>query len=341
MLSWDQNFADWIAPLDTSENLAGVDFFTLAPEFFGQEEILAQVRSGKRTQLRLENINRTLPNGETRYFTFTVISARNIAAPAAWVILITDTTVQGRRLQELMQNRNELSLMQNKINKLNTQLNFLLRRYVAADVAEALLKGELRPELGGELRDVSILFADVRDFTRTAASLPPAQVMRLLNAYLNVVADAIDTQAGTINQFEGDNVMAIFNAHGHQPDHAMRAVQAGIAIQRAVHGYQQQRPAAELRLCFGVGINSGPAIVGNTGAHWRYDFSAIGDTVNLASRITAVTPRLCVWISETTHKQLPATIQVTKLPPRTFKGKSAATSLYQAHIPELDKDAQT
>lgn len=311
-----------------SDSLPGLALTEVWPEVIGQEEALEKVRQGETAFFRLENVNRTGPSGDLRYLTLTIIAAPPDTG-AALMALATDVTEQGLYLQQLMQSRNELRLARRKLAKLNDHLDYLLHHYLPPEVAYALLQGQLRPELGGELRQVSILFADIRGFTPLAEQLSPERVVLLLNDYLNIVAQAIDEVDGTISQFQGDNMMIMFNAPADQPDHARRAVQAGLALQQAVAAYQAQRPPNEPRLHFGVGINSGPALIGNIGALRRYTFTAIGDTINLAARITAAVPAGQVWISQTTHEQLEDAFTVEPLPPMKFKGKSEATPLFR------------
>ncbi len=323
----DQSFSSWIS--EEQSDLVGQALLDVLPEFVGQEDILESVRQGKEPLLRLENINRETATGSTRYLTLTVISSQS-NADTALIVLVADVTQQGNYLQQLMQSRNELYLVRRKLAQLNDQLDYLLRHYVPQQVANALLQGELRPELGGELCQVSILFADVRDFTPLAEKLSPEQVVQILNDYLNVVADAINEAGGIISQFQGDNVMAIFNVPISQPDHARQAVQAGIALQQAVAAYRVQRPPEESRLDFGVGISTGSALVGNVGAHWRYTYTAIGDTVNLAARITGAVPPGEIWLSQETYEQLDGAIAVEPLPTMTFKGKKQSINIYRA-----------
>jgi adenylate cyclase len=307
-------------------SLVGRALLNVLPELVGQEETLEKVGRREALFFRLENINRVDAAGKMRYLTLIAIPG-GPRAGVALTVLATDTTEQGEYLQELMQNRNELWLTRRKLVKLNHQLDYLLHHYLAPEVSYPLRQKDLRPELGGELRQVSILFAGVCSFTPLAEKLSPDHVVRLLNDYLNIIAQAVDEVDGTISQFQGDNVMVMFNASANQPDHAQRAVQAGIALQQTVAVYRTRRPPEELRLHFGVGINSGPALVGNIGTRWRYSYTAIGDTINLAARITATVPPGEVWISQATYEQLQGAIAVEPLPPLMFKGKSEPTSL--------------
>ena len=319
-------FPLWI--MGQPADLVGSDMFELLPELIGQEEVLAQVRRQEIPFLRLENINRTTMAGQIRYMNLLLLPALP-QTEAALMILATDVTEQGQYLQQLMQNRNELHLAQQRLADLSYRLDYILRHYLAPEVTDALLQGDFKPELGGELHQVSTLFADIRDFTPLAEKLSPEHLVSLLNDYLDVVSRAIEQNNGSISQFQGDNVVAIFNMFGDQPDHAQQAVQAGIDLQQALRAYHHQRPISEPRLHFGVGINTGLALVGNVGAQRRYSYTAIGDAVNLAARITAATPPGAVWISLMTQRQLPAQIATNPLPPVTFKGKQTLTPLFQ------------
>lgn len=330
IVAHDALFAAW---LDAERaNLIGRHVFDVLPEFYGQD-IRADCAEGvPLPAVRVENVNRLSPSGETRYFNLILLSCSQ-GLGATFLVLIADVTEQGRYMQQLMQSRNELRLLRLEMARLNEQLDFLLRHYVSPDVAEALVKGTLRPELGGELREVSILFADARDFTAIVETIPAERVMPILNDYLSVIVDAIDHYGGTINQFQGDNVMAIFNAHGDQPDHAIRAVRAGICIQQQLFAYQAQRPETERWFHFGVGIDTGLAIVGNSGARWRYSYTALGNTTNLAARITAAVPAYEVWISQNTLDQLDGTFDVTPLSPTYFKGKDKPVAVFRVDVP--------
>jgi len=318
-------FSTWA--IGEEKDLAGQALLELLPELVGQEEALEEVRRGDRPFVRLEYVNRPVTE-EVQYLTLTVVPGEADSG-AAWTVLLTDTTEPAEHCRELVQSRNELRLLRRQLDQRNAQLDYLLRRYLPSEVADALLKGELRPEPGGQVHQVSILFADARGFTPLAEQLPPERLVQLLNGYFHVAAGAIEEADGTIVQFQGDSLMAIFNNLADRSDHALKAVQAGIALQRAVNAHQKEQPAEESRLYFGVGIHSGPALVGNVGAHWLYNYTAIGDTVNLAWRITAVVPAGQVWISEATHSQLGEAIATEPLPPMNFKGKERPVGLFR------------
>ncbi len=322
----------WLGATDPAA-LIGEPLSEVLPEIIGQEDELMRVREGVQSAWSLDSVMRVLPDGTQLYLRFTLIPAPQ--RPGWLLLLITDRTTEGRYLQELMQNRNELSLTRAQLAQSNAMLDFLLKRYLDPRLAEAFIKGELKLELGGEQREVTVLFADARGYTSFSEHLQPAQIVEVLNNYLNLLADAADQYGGLVNQFQGDNMMVIFNARGDQPRHAWLAVQTGITIQRALHDYFLHCQSELPRLHFGIGINSGPALVGNIGARWRYNFTAIGDTTNLASRITSAAPADDIWISESTHALLDEAIPLEPLPPMQFKGKSAPTRLYKVLYQDL------
>ncbi len=319
-------FPAWI--VEERDSLIGELLTDILPEFTGQEAELEQVSQGKESLWRLEHINRTTIAGTTRYLTVTAVFEQS-DPDIALIILVTDVTEHGKYLQELMQSRNDLKITRRRLATLSYQLDYLLRHYLSPEIADALLKGDLNLELGGELHEVSILFADVREFTFFSEQSHPEHVVQLLNNHLDIVAKAIEDYGGSVTQFQGDNVIAIFNISGDQPNHAQNAVEAGITIQQALTAYYTQQPPEERQLKFGVGINTGRALIGNIGARQRYSYTATGDSVNLASRITGATPATEVWVSQTTAKELSSKITLKPLPLMTFKGRSQPTQLFQ------------
>ncbi len=176
-------------------------------------------------------------------------------------------------------------------------------RYVSAHVVERLLADPSQVSLGGQKQEVTILFADLRGYTSLAETLPPEQLMGVLNGHLNTAAQAILAHDGIISLYAGDLVMAIFNAPLPQKDHALRAVLAALSLRRAMTDYHAGLPP-ELRMDFGVGIASGEALVGNIGAKEMLHYTAIGDTVNLAQRLEEMANGGEVLLTECTRQLL-------------------------------------
>lgn len=164
------------------------------------------------------------------------------------------------------------------------QILSLFERYVAPSVVEKLVAQPDAIKLGGVRQRVTILFADIRGFSNFSAHTMPEVLVDVLNRHIAVAAEAILAEAGTLDKFLGDAVMAYFNAPLIQPDHALRAVRAAWRICRAVNQPISQLPAAS-RLQFGVGISTGEALVGNIGVPELMSFTVIGDAVNVSRRL--------------------------------------------------------
>lgn len=167
-------------------------------------------------------------------------------------------------------------------------------RYVSSEVVAMLLKSRKLPNLGGESLPVSILFSDIRNFTTISEKLSAQEVVEMLNAYFERACAAVLAEGGSIDKFIGDAIMAHFGSPVHYPDHALRAVRAALAIQRVAEDFQgwmlkrfAGRDLPDFQV--GVGIHTGEAVIGNIGSSQRLDYTAIGDTVNTASRLEGVT----------------------------------------------------
>lgn len=174
------------------------------------------------------------------------------------------------------------------------RLNAMFGRYVSGSVMKALLESPDMPVLGGTRREVTVLFSDIRGFTTMSEQLAPEEVVELLNEYFQRACAALLAEEATIDKFIGDAVMAEFGAPLAQPDHADRAVRAAIALQRAAldfaHWVKSRFPDRELApFAVGIGLHTGAAIIGNIGSQWRMEYTAVGDTVNTASRLEGMT----------------------------------------------------
>lgn len=206
----------------------------------------------------------------------------------------------------------------------------LFGRYISPQIAKEIVSradaGELR--LGGEQREVSVLFADIRGFTRISEQLSPEAVVKMLNTYLSVVADAVVQHDGIVNKFGGDNIMAVWNAPQSQPEHALLAARAAWEAQQKL-AELQQRHTQPFPVQFGIGINTGIALAGNIGSVGRTEYTVIGDSINVASRICSSTPGGEVWIGAETYNQTKDYIETEKLEPQSFKGKAAPITVYR------------
>jgi class 3 adenylate cyclase len=193
--------------------------------------------------------------------------------------------------------------------RLYAQLDGLFRSYMSPAVATTLLADPEQAGLGGRVVEVSVLMADLRGFTPFSERSTPEAVVAMLNTYYGAVVPVILEHGGTVVQFVGDAVMAIFNAPARQPDHALRAARAGLGLQRAVDAVAAGRSDWPR---FRVGINTGPALVGNIGAAQMRNFTAIGDTTNLAARLEGLAEPGTVVVGATTAAQLGDAVRISE-----------------------------
>ena len=207
----------------------------------------------------------------------------------------------------------------------------LFGRYVSKEVADQVLKNGA--DLGGENVPATVLFADIRDFTTLTESLPPQQVVDILNRYYTRMVDAIVEHGGWVNKFGGDSLLAVFGAPIRQSDHALRAVNAAWAMNRALAEFNAEQLAMGLKpIAIGIGISSGEMVAGNVGGKERLEYTVIGDPVNLAARLESLTKewKTAVLISEQTNNLLAnSTTQTRARDEVTVKGKTQPTLVYE------------
>jgi class 3 adenylate cyclase len=209
---------------------------------------------------------------------------------------------------------------------LHAQVDRLFHQYLSPDVAAILLEEPTRSELGGELVEVSVLFVDLQGFTAYSERTSPDIVVGLLNEYFEAIVPIVFEEGGTIVQFAGDALMAIFNAPVRQPDHAVHAARAALTLQAAVGAIVADDTT---RPRFRAGVNTGPAVVGNVGGHQMRNFTAIGDTTNLAARLQTFAQPGQVVVGEATYRQIAKVARVRPLGTPALKGKSDPTAAYE------------
>jgi adenylate cyclase len=321
---------------DSLNQSTSLSLLDLIPELNGCEDILQEIIDGQLPDFQLENLNRTLPNEQIRYLDLTVLRylpSRSFNTPPLLLAILADTTTCAITQQTLTQQRNELSLLKQSLIDSNQRLEYILQYYVPREVGKALMENRLIPKLGGEEREITVLFADLRNYTSISEKLTPNETLSMLHVYLDIATSAIAEVGGVVVNYMGDAVMAIFNAPDEQPDHAMRAIQAGLTIQVMAELYQKQQDENLPSLHFGVGINTGMALVGNIGAQWHYQYTAVGDTVNVASRICSHARADQVLIGTNTYAHTSHSLTAEALPPLKFKGKSQEMTVY--HVTAL------
>ena len=203
-------------------------------------------------------------------------------------------------------------------------------RYVSPSVSSRILavldRGELK--LDGEEQEITVAFADIRGFTGIAHSIEARELVQILNKYLAVIIQAVAKHQGIINKFNGDGVMAIWNAPTACEQHPLLAIKAAMEAQNGIKELQQREPSL-LKMDFGIGINTGSAVCGNLGCEDRLEYSAIGTTVNSASRITSAAPGGTVLISDDTYKLVRDYVEAKSMGEMMIKGDKESFRLYE------------
>ncbi|HZQ74579.1 MAG TPA: adenylate/guanylate cyclase domain-containing protein [Burkholderiales bacterium] len=209
-------------------------------------------------------------------------------------------------------------------------------RYVSDEVVNVLLAEDRKPDLAGESKEVTVLFSDIRGFTTISEKLSAHEVVEMLNAYFTRVCEPILAQGGTVDKYIGDAVMAVFGSPVTYPDHARRAVRAALGMAKEAQAFkawmQERFPDKGIaEFGIGVGLFTGEAVIGDIGTPKRKEFTAIGDTVNAASRLEGVTKELkCVIAaSESTVRAAGAGVKTGKAETLTVKGRSEPIRVHE------------
>lgn len=205
-------------------------------------------------------------------------------------------------------------------------------KYVSEKVIDKLM-AEKEISVGGRRQEVTVLFTDVRGFTSLSERLPPEEVVRSLNEHFNILTEIAFKHGGTVDKFIGDAVMVIFGAPVFHKDHALRAVQCGIEMQEKMAGLNEQlRKRGRPEVPIGVSINTGDAIIGNIGSDKFMDYTAVGDTVNTASRLQSAAGAGEVAISESTYQAVRKEVSIIKKEKMSVKGKKIPLVVYKVKV---------
>lgn len=204
-------------------------------------------------------------------------------------------------------------------------------RYVAPQVVKELGKQDsFELKLGGERRNIAVLFVDIRGFTSMSEALKPEQVVEILNEYLELTSRAVFKNHGMLDKFIGDATMAVFNAPVDLEDYVFQAVSAAYDMMKEAEVLEKRLKEQFGRsVQFGIGINCGPAIVGNIGSERRMDYTAIGDTVNTAARLEGAAGRGEILISRRVYEAVKDRVEVQPVGELSLKGKEQKTEAYR------------
>lgn len=205
-----------------------------------------------------------------------------------------------------------------------------LERFLSGAIVEKILANPGQIHLGGENQTATIMFTDIRGFTRMAEKMEPQQVVELLNEYFTEMTDLIFENGGTLDKYLGDGIMAVFGAPITKPDDPVRSVKTAIEMQRALARLNRDWEArGQPPLRAGIGVNTGPVTAGNIGSTKRMDYTVIGDAVNLASRLCANAAGGQILVSESTFAQLGGSRPAKKLEPIRVKGRDTPVEVYE------------
>ena len=198
----------------------------------------------------------------------------------------------------------------------------LMGKYISHEIAAEVIK-DPEKTAAGEERILTIMFTDIRGFTSLAEKMTPKQVVKMLNTYLGTMTDAIIKHNGVVDKYIGDAIMAFWNAPLQQKNHATLAVKAAQEMQQRVHELNKK---AKQKVHVGIGIATGPAVVGSTGTEHRLEYTALGDTVNLASRLCSNAAGDEILISAETHKR--SKVKAKKSSKIKVKGKARPVQVF-------------
>ncbi|GEM_PF-301425 len=202
-------------------------------------------------------------------------------------------------------------------------------KFVNPNLAEAVLRDEVK--LGGERKNVAVLFSDIRSFTELSERMQPEEVVGMLNAYMSRMVDCIDRAGGVVDKFIGDAIMAIWGAPISTDNDSERAIDGALLMRKVMIEYNTTRGSPNRpKLKFGIGINTGPVLVGQIGTENRMEYTVIGDTVNLASRIEALNKPFGtdILINEDSYELVRDIYTVEEMPSIRVKGKEKPQKIF-------------
>jgi adenylate cyclase len=206
------------------------------------------------------------------------------------------------------------------------------RHYLSAEVIEKILRDPKHLQLGGEKRELTIMFTDLAGFSTFSEKLGPVELTALLNDYLSEMTDIILEEGGTLDKYEGDAIIAFWNAPLEQADHAVRACRAALRCQRRLNELRstyQQRTGAVLHMR--VGLNTGPVVVGNMGSRKRFNYTILGDAANLAARLEGANKAFGTetMVAESTWQRVSSEFRGRKLADLRVVGRTSAVAVYE------------
>ena len=216
-----------------------------------------------------------------------------------------------------------------------------LQRMLSPNLAEQVISGKLEVKKGGESRFATVLFADIRGFTSMSEKVTAQEVVDVLNEYFELMVDIVFAHEGTLDKFIGDAIMAIWGAPIYHPDNAIRAVRSAVNMQIMIKEFNLTRiQEGKEPIQIGVGLNTGELVAGYIGSTKTLQYSVIGDTVNVASRLCSIAKPGQIIISDATYRLVKDHFEIVPLPPATIKGKREPIKIYNVVTSDWDELTQ-
>jgi len=228
-----------------------------------------------------------------------------------------------------------MSIYNSRTEKAKREIRESFQNYFSPQILQAILKEPNKLKLGGQRREVTVLFSDIRSFTSLAERLPPAALSRFLQEYFNEMTEAVFATDGIVDKYIGDAVMAFWGAPIDQPDQADRAVRTAIDMMSRIRRLQGKWiKEGYSQIDIGIGINLGIAAIGNFGSTKRFDYTVIGDTVNAASRLESLNKEFHsnILISESVKAQLSGQVEMQDMGEVQVRGKEKPVRVFQVAL---------
>jgi len=239
--------------------------------------------------------------------------------------------VRGDEVGELVRSFNQMASELKKKEVMREVFNL----YVSPDVADEILKAPESLDLGGNRRRLTVLFADIRGFTRHVRGMSPEQTVAILNRYFSLITEVVFSFGGTIDKFIGDAVMCVFGSPIYTSSHLEQAVKTSVAIRDVLQKVNVLREArGEPAFLMGIGIDSGPVIVGNMGSMQRMEYTVVGEAVNMASRLSDIAGGGEILFKKGLYPSIKGFVRSIKVEPVVIKGIDTPIGIYS--IVELE-----
>lgn len=288
------------------QDAIGAPLFAILPYLHAPlAEPLANIRAGSE-QVAVE-IEALMPHHGRRILDITISPLRGGDGSGGGVVMVLDDLTEQRERESQLTEA---------------------RRYVPLALVENMRSEDIA-NLGGQLREITVLFADVRGFTSFSERLEPEELMQIINQYLSVASDGINLFEGVVEKYLGDAVSGLFNTQlNPQGDHALRAVRAALSVLYDVEALHEVLPEDQ-QLFFGVGVHTGLAVLGNVGGQDRREFTAIGDALDFAKLLQENAGKGEIMISAETYEQVKSYFDCEACEPHKTKDREDFTVMYR------------